>query len=84
MWDIRRKGELFTFFSDVVQMNFDPNPPYDQKESDIEFIMKDGRTIRRQMPVKDMMEIVRYLNQNKELSKKITVSSIGHANNDLE
>ena len=46
--------------------------------------MKDGRTIRRQMPVKDMMEIVRYLNQNKELSKKITVSSIGHANNDLE
>lgn len=76
--------ELFTFFSDVVQMNFDPNPPYDQKESDIEFIMKDGRTIRRVMPVKEMMEIVRYLYQNKELSKKITVSSIGRANKDLE
>jgi hypothetical protein len=76
--------ELFTFLSDVVQMNFDPDPPYDQKESDIEFIMKDGRTIRRQMLVKDMMEIVRYLNQNKELSKKITVSSIGRANKDLE
>jgi hypothetical protein len=72
--------ELFTFFSDVVQMNFDPNPPYDQKESDIEFIMKDGRTIRRVMPVNDMMEIVRYLNQNKELSKKITVNLIGRAN----
>jgi hypothetical protein len=72
--------ELFTFFSDVVQMNFDPNPPYDQKESDIEFIMKDGRTISRVMPVKDMMEIVRYLNQNKELSKKITVNLIGRAN----
>jgi hypothetical protein len=42
--------------------------------------MKDGRTIRRQMPVKDMMEIVRYLNQNKELSKKITVNLIGRAN----
>jgi hypothetical protein len=76
--------ELFTFLSDVVQMNFDPDPPYDQKESDIEFIMKDGRTIRRVMPVKEMMEIVRYLNQNKELSKKITVSSIGRANKDLE
>ena len=76
--------ELFTFFSDVVQMNFDPDPPYDQKESDIEFIMKDGRTIRRVMPVKEMMEIVRYLYQNKELSKKITVSSIGRANKDLE
>ena len=76
--------ELFTFLSDVVQMNFDPDPPYDQKESDIEFIMKDGRTIRRQMPVKDMMEIVRYLNQNKELSKKIRVSSIGRTNKDLE
>ncbi len=76
--------ELFTFLSDVVQMNFDPDPPYDQKESDIEFIMKDGRTIRRVMPVKEMMEIVRYLYQNKELSKKITVSSIGRANKDLE
>ena len=76
--------ELFTFLSDVVQMNFDPNPPYDQKESDIEFIMKDGSIIRRQMPVKDMMEIVRYLYQNKELSKKITISSIGRANKDLE
>ena len=76
--------ELFTFFSDVVQMNFDPDPPYDQKESDIEFIMKDGRTIRRVMPVKEMIEIVRYLKQNKELSKKITVSSIGRANKDLE
>jgi hypothetical protein len=72
--------ELFTFFSDVVQMNFDPNPPYDQKESDIEFIMKDGRTISRVMPVNDMMEFVRYLNQNKELSKKITVNLIGRAN----
>ena len=76
--------ELFTFFSDVVQMNFDPDPPYDQKESDIEFIMKDGRTIRRVMPVKEMIEIVRYLYQNKELSKKITVSTIGRANKDLE
>jgi hypothetical protein len=76
--------ELFTFLSDVVQMNFDPDPPYDQKESDIEFIMKDGRTIRRVMPVKEMIEIVRYLYQNKELSKKITVSSIGRANKDLE
>jgi hypothetical protein len=75
--------DLFTFLSDVVQMNFDPDPPYDQKESDIEFIMKDGRTIRRQMPVREMMEIVRYLNQNKELSKKITVSSIGRANKDV-
>jgi hypothetical protein len=76
--------ELFTFLSDVVQMNFDPDPPYDQKESVIEFIMKDGRTIRRVMPVKEMMEIVRYLNQHKELSKKITVSSIGRANKDIE
>jgi len=75
--------ELFTFLSDVVQMNFDPEPPYDQKESDIEFIMKDGRTIRRVMPVKEMMEIVRYLNQNKELSKKITVNLIDRANKDL-
>ncbi len=46
--------------------------------------MKDGRTIRRVMPVKEMMEIVRFLNQNKELAKKITVSSIGRANKDLE
>jgi hypothetical protein len=45
--------------------------------------MKDGRAIRRQMPVREMMEIVRYLNQNKELSKKITVSSIGRANKDV-
>jgi hypothetical protein len=76
--------ELFTFLSDVVQMNFDPDPPYDQKESDIEFIMKDGHTIRRQMPVKEMMEIVRYLNLNKELSRKITVGSIDRANKELE
>ncbi len=42
--------------------------------------MKDGRTISRVMPVKDMMEIVRYLNQNKEISKKITVNLIGRVN----
>jgi hypothetical protein len=76
--------ELFTFLSDVVQINFDPDPPYDQKESDIDFIMKDGRTIRRVMPVREMMEIVRYLNQNKDLSKKIKVSSISRVNKDLE
>ena len=77
-----KNDELFTFLSNAVQMNFDPDPPYDQKESDIEFIMKDGRIIRRVMPVKEMIEIVRYLYQNKELSKKITVGAIGRTNKD--
>jgi hypothetical protein len=53
-------------------------------EQEIEFMLKDGRVMRLKMTVHEIMEMMRFIYQHKELSTRIKLGPLGIANKELK
>jgi len=78
-------AEMYEILSNVTHTLIDTDLSDEKKdEHEIEFMLKDGRTMRTMMTATEIMDMMRFILEHKDLAKTIKLGPIGLGNKDLK